>query len=329
MTCRDPAGIKIKEQAKVEQIQKQIDKKDNQLEDKGKALVYGAKYTLEQETNKTPTIVVSSRFLDLATLSLGNPSANDARIIKEISDNLLAESKIQLALTKEEADKYKKLHLDGELKFKKLENEIILIQKEKQLKINELELKNEKLEEVNAENAGKAAEYDKEHGFWQQFNIFSDIFSLIKKLFVLSIILGVGFIVFKVLEILFPALNILGVVFGGLGKIVMKFVPGITKTMGLVSSKVYGGFKGLVKATEDALRKIEEVDIESKLIINYPEDYKFTKLEVKNLLEQHSEAIENIIKEELKEHSNDEDRALVTKAKIDLGIKSEAKNIEI
>jgi len=344
MTCRKDAQIKYdKNVGLVDSTKKAIAKNETKIEDKGKAFVYGAKYANEQETNRTPAIDISSKFLDLAQISLGNPSLQDSILMRDITDNLLKEVKIKLELEKQRGDltekelkesnklisAYKKDIESANLQLNKFSNDIILLQKDKEILNNNLNKSLEKLDIVNKENADLAAKWQEENIWYKQLNPFTDLFSFFKKLFGWGIFLGIGFIIFKVLEIFFPALNILGVIFSPIVTCIKKFIPSAIKGASLISSKVYSGFKGLVKATEDALKKIEEMDIESKIIKNYPDDYKFTKTEVKTLLEQHSESIEAIIKEELKEHSTDEDRALVTKAKIDLGIKSEAKNIEI
>ena len=351
----------ITQKEKVEQVvndtKEKVEKLTTKIEDKGTAFVYGAKYSLSFETNKTHAINTSETFLNLATLTLGNPSVSDAKTIREITDNLLNKYKIDLEKAKQgqlnaelkvsqnedeikqikselkESEKreeaaIKKVEL-GNKTLTTIEKELILLQKDKELLEGTLNKKIKDLEEVNKENAQMAAQYQVDNSFWAKINPFNSLFDFVKKLFGWGLFLGVVFIVFKVLEIFFPGLNILSVIFGGIGKMVMKIVPGISKAMGLVSVKVSEGFKGLVKATEDSLRKIEQVDIESQIIKNYPDDYKFNKSEVKVLLEQLSEEIEKLIKEELKEHTDNDSRALVSKAKIDLGIKSETKNIEI
>lgn len=339
----------LKKEDKVEQTQKQIEAAEKKIENKGVSFLYGARLTLAQETNKTPHVVVSERFLDLATLSLGTPSISDAKIIDEISKGLIDEFKakieqekseslklriinsndrkeieslkLELKLAESSAEKYDKSHklaekllLSTEKNVSDLQEEIIKLGGK-----HESELK--KLQDLNHENAAKAAAWEEDNGFWQQFNIFKDIFSLIKKLAVISLIGGVLFIGFKVLEIFFPAFNILGTVFGGIVKMISKFVPAAKNAAGLVSDAVYSGFKNIVKATENALNIIENHDIESQLLKNYPTDYKFSTQEVKNLLIQHSEQIEKIIKDELKIHTDSDDKGLIHRTKVELNLK--------
>ena len=65
------------------------------------------------------------------------------------------------------------------------------------------------------------------------------------------------------------------------------------------------------------------------MIKDYPDDFKFDKKIVLNLLVKHSEKIEGILKEELKHQENDDTYSLLQKAKSDTGVKKTIKNIDI
>lgn len=337
--------------AKVVKTQKSIDEATVKLNDKSRAFVFGAVYSNHQETNRTPAIDVSLRFLDLATLTLGNPSVQDAQTIKEIADGLLEKAKIDLeqaradaanariaaAKSKSEAQAAKNDYNDAqtqleeskilkeaaEKKLTAFTGDVVKLQADKDSKIKTLEAQNVDLQKINDANAAKASQWDAENGFWASLNPLTDLFKFIKKLSVLTLVGGVLFGLFKILEIFFPELNLLGA-FGSVVVKVAKFiVPKAISGAGLVSSSVKTAFNGMVTATEKSLNVIENHDIESDLIANYPPDYKFSHDEVYKLLQDLSDKIQGIVKGNLVSSQADSTlTTLIQNAKIETGIKS-------
>ncbi|MEK6881117.1 MAG: hypothetical protein AABY22_15970, partial [Nanoarchaeota archaeon] len=186
-----------------------------------------------------------------------------------------------------------------------------------------------KLEKVNLDNAEKAKIFDSEHGFWQQFNIFSDILGLIKKLFVISMILGAGIILFRVVEIFVPGLSVVSSIFGMIIRCISKLFPAAKLAAGLVSDKVYAAFSHLVKANENIFEKLDKAPLEDELVSSFPDDKIFTKSEVKALLFQLTDKTIELFKAELNKHTDENSKALVRYAKADTGITNEKVSPEI
>ena len=298
-------------QKQEQKAEKAIEAKTDQITDKSKSFVFGAKYSNEKELVRTPAIDVSSRFLDLAQLTLGPPNLQDSITIRKIADELIDSYKA-------ETDEAKKAKIKAEKDLQAYVNQVVTLQKEKDGLVKVYQDKIEKLEKINQDNSVKAAQWDSENGFWQQFNIFSDIGKLIKKLFVLAIIGGLGFIVFHILEILFPGLKIISSILSLGGKIAMKFAPSIKNSLGLVSNNVYKTLKLTVTGLNSVFDKLKNYPIEQSLVQSYPEDYQFNKKEVISILESYSEQIEKMIKDELDKQNDATSRAIINVAKSDI-----------
>jgi hypothetical protein len=299
-----------------------VESKNTQIEDKGKSFVYGAKYSNSKETNRTPAIDVSARFLDLAQLTLGNPSIKDAAVVKEITDGLLAEADYKVKNAEEEKAK-------AEFKLSGLIKEVETLQNQKTNLQHQYELAVDKVRSEAEKNAAKARLYDEENSFWNQINPFHDLGKFFKKLVIWGVVLGFIFTAVRILEFVFPQFSILGAIAGGIGKLVFKIVPTATKAAGVVPKQIWDFSKKTVLSIENTLKALEYQDIESDLIKNYPETHKFEKKDVLQLLQLHSEKIEGMLKVELTQKYNEDDQAILNKAKINLGLKQQSENMVI
>lgn len=293
---------------RVQTAVQRVEKKQGEIEDKGRSFVFGAKYANEFETNRSPSINLSHDFLDLATMTLGPPSIKDAQTIQEITDSLL--NRTQKDLASAIADKTK-----AEKRLQDYVGQVVTLQNESaKLSANyERELAN--LRKISEVNAVKASQYDAENGFWQSLNPLSDLWKFVKKLFILSLIVGGLIIVFHVLEVFFPGLKIVSTIFGGITRLALKFSPQAKKFAGVVSDSVYKSLKSTVQGLDNVFDKLKNQPIEQSLIQNFPDSHQFNKKEVLNLLEQHSENLEKLIKDELDKLNDNQSRTIVNAIK--------------
>lgn len=298
-------------QKQEQKAEKAIEVKTEQIQEKSKSFVYGAKYSNEKDTNRTAYLDVSGRFLDLAQLTLGPANLQDSITIRKIADELIDSYKA-------ETEDAKKAKIKAEKDLQAYVNQVVILQKEKDGLVKVYQDKIEKLEKINEQNASKASQWDEENGFWQQFNIFRDIGKLIKKLFVLVIIGGLGFIIFHILEVLFPGLRIVSSILAFAGKIAMKLAPSIKSSLNLVSDNVLKTLKVTVKGLQSSFDKLKNHPIEQDLVQNFPDNYMFNKKEVLGLLEQLSLNIEKLIKTELDAQNDNSTRAVINVAKSEL-----------
>ena len=327
----------LAKQAKTEKAKQEIKVNLDKVTDKGKALVHGAGYAINLETNKTPPVQVAGELISHAQLTLGNPSLADAKKIEDIVDGLVQEVKaeniklkIQNTTNKLELDilktELKKADSEGKAARQKLnafEEQITKLQNNEDLLKKKYEGELDKLNKENLDNAEKAKNWDAEHGFWQQFNIFSDIVSLIKKLFVMSVIGGVLFITFKTLEVFFPAFSLVSGVFSVIIGVIKKIAPASLKMAGCVSTKVYDTLSQVVESNQSFMSTLKNMPIEDELIEKYPEDYKFDKKEVKELLLALTDKTLAELQKELDKNLNEETRGVVSYVKAASGIKAE------
>lgn len=302
--------------------EKLIDNNANDINEKGKSFVWGAGYALSHETNITPALDVGTRFIDLAQLTLGNPSFKDSLTIRAIVDDLLSKYQLDLATKEDEISKYKKQILKGEAALAQFSAQVVALEGDRDKLTEKYDLELDKARKVAGENAEKAAKFDSEHGFWQSFNIFSDIFSLMRKLLVLGLIIGALVIIFHILEIFFPGLGVVTYIFSLGGRIVQKFFPRAIDGAGFVTKKVLFGFQQVIKGIQDTRQILSKQNIEDKILEIYPYDKTFNKDEVKKLLIAHTDRIQEILEGKLKEHTDNESRILITQTKTDLGLKS-------
>lgn len=319
----------LNKQKQSEKAKLEITAAEKKIEDKGRAFLHAAEYTLNQETNKTPHVLVTGTFLNYATLSLGKPSINDAKIVEEISDGLVSgykaenlklrlessTNKIEIDILKSQLKTAESEAKAANSKLDKFTQDVVRLQNNEELLKKKYQNELDKLNEENLENAAKAAAWDDEHGFWEQFNIFKDVFGLIKKLFVISVIGGVLFVAFKTLEVFFPAFSLVSGIFSIMIGIIKKIAPAAIKSAGFVSNTALETVKHLVKSQDTIFKKLKNEDFELDLVKSYPDDYKFNKREVLELLYKLTDVTVDSIESTLKEVTNEKTKGVITLVK--------------
>ncbi len=311
-----------------------IDSQTSKIQDKGKAFVFAANYSNQQETNRTPAINTSARFLDLAQLTFGNPTVKDATTVKNIVDGLLFEknfnesilsnrlaiSESDISFYKKQSQIYKSKIDKAEDSLKSLTSDVINLQNEKVVLESKYKIKLEAVEKVNEQNADKAAKYDQENTFLNSINPFHDLAKLLKKLAILGTIGGLVIGAFRIAELFFPGLNIVGGFLGLIGKWIFKFAPKAKKMAGVVSSTVWDAFKVNVKALDSFFVSLSKGEIQGHILESIPNDAKLDKNEVSKLLDLYSDKVEIEIKNQLDKFHDEDSRGIVNLAKSDLGL---------
>lgn len=327
----------LKMQDRAAKAQKEIKLNTDRVTEKSKTLVHGAGYAINLETNKTPPVQVAGELISHAQLTLGNPSLADAKKIEDIVDGLVQEVKaeniklkIQNTTNKLELDilktELKKADSEGKAARQKLntfEEQITKLQNNEELLKKKYEGELDKLNKENLDNAEKAKNWDAEHGVLASLNPFTDLFSFIKKLFTLSIVCGVLFIAFRVLEIFIPSLSILSSIGSMIIGVVKKILPGAIQGAGLVGKSVLNTLSQVVQSNQSFMSTLKNMPIEDELIEKYPEDYKFNKKEVKELLLALTDKTLAELQKELDKNLNEETRGVVSYVKAASGIKAE------
>lgn len=324
-----PEKKKAKADQKIEAAAKKIEINDNQLEERGKSLVYGAAISIARETNRTPAVEITSKYIGLSQLTLGNPSVKDADIIRGITDDLFFQYNLKVAVKDDEIKEAKAKIAEGERKLAEFTQTIIELENSRDSLNKDYQSKLDAANKVNEKNAELAQKYNEIYGGINWLNPFAGLGHILKRLVFMGLGIGLIVILFKVAEIFYPALNIVGFVFGGIGKAVIKFAPRTKEFMGVVSSKVYDSFKATVKGLEQVKESLKKEDIESSLLAAFPADHLFEKKDVLELLQKHSEQILTIIKNNMDKNHDETTRAVVNYAKSDLGLEPVAKKVEI
>lgn len=324
-------------QEKSAKAKSEIELNKLKVTEKAKSFAHATVYTLTLETNKTPEIKTASEFARYTQLTLGNPSVEDARRIEDIADGLIKEARnenlklrIEASTNKVEID-----YLRSQIKATESEAKSARQKMEEfqemvgRLQLNEDKLKSKyegelsKLNKENLENAEKAKIFDNERGFLASLNPFTDLVNFVKKLFTLSIVCGLLFLAFKILEVFFPALNLLSMFGSMVIGVVKKILPGAIQGAGLVGKSVLNTLSQVVQSNQSFMKTLKEMPIEDDLIKSYPDDYIFEKKEVKELLLALTDKTLAELQKELDKNLNEETRGVVTYVKAASGIKDE------
>lgn len=319
----------LNKQKQTEKAKAEISIAEKKIEDKGRAFLHAAEYTLNQETNKTPYVQVTGTFLNYATLSLGKPSVSDAKIVEEISDGLISgyraenlklrlessTNKVEIDILKSQLKTAESEAKSANTKLDKFTQEVVRLQNNEELLKKKYEVELGKLEKQNQDNAAKAAAWDEDNSFLNSINPLHDLAKFFKKLFTLTVIAGILFIGFKVLEVFFPALSILS----GIGSmcigIVKKILPGAIKGAGLVSGQALEALKHVVQSNYSFMKTLRDKPIEDDLIEKYPDNYNFTKKEVKELLLALTDKTLEELEKELSKNTDETSRGFITTVK--------------
>ena len=261
----------------------------------------------------------------------------DAKKIEDIVDGLIQEIKaenlrlkIQNTTNKVELDilkvQLKKADSEGKEARGKLdafEGEIIKLQKNEEVLTTKYQGQLDKLQKENELNAAKANEWNEENSFINSINPLHDLAKFFKKLFTLSVVCGILFIGFKVLETFFPAFQLLSGVFSMIINVIKKIVPKAFETAGMVSSKVYDTLAQVIQSNQSFMKTLKDMPIEDELVEKYPDSYSFTKKEVKELLLSLTEKTLGELQRELDKNTTEHTRGIISYVKADTGIKAE------
>jgi hypothetical protein len=247
-----------------------------------------------------------------------------AKIAKEQAKNW----QDQADAAHKEAEKAKKEVALGEKKLSEFSGRVITLE-------NQLSYLNAQYEkdlgdarEIARKNAQKAGLYDAEHTFWKEINPFDDIWRGVKGLMGwVGVIFG-GWLLLRVLGIFFPAVRVADWIVGAGAKVAFKAAPYATKYAGVVGHGVWKGFKNVVQAIEHTFQRIENSRLEEEVLKPFPDGTTFSKDQVRTLLQQHTNHVLEVLLAELDEHHTEDSRALVHRAKVDMGIKPISKTDE-
>lgn len=334
-SCESHPGKRPDAQKAVTVAGKVVDSKKQEIISKGIAYVYAAGNALSKvpETNKAPEVVVGSRFIELAKLTLGPPSIEDAMKMDAIVDGLLKESKEAAALAqaraaesellaetyKKEAEVFRQQRIKAEKSLADFNGKVIILEKERGDLTKELQDRVEKLQNINDGIAAKADKWDEENSFWNSINPFYDLGKFFKKISVWALIIGLLFMIAKFGGVIFPALSgVTGVVdwfLGLVGKLVFRVSPSAKKSAGVVGDSVFSALEATVNGLEKSLDKIKNHPIEEDVLRFCPRTKMYNFNEVRDVLEQHSENILSIIKADLKEYHTFENRSVIKSVK--------------
>lgn len=319
----------LNKQKQSEKAKSEISVAEKKIEDKGRAFLHAAEYTLNQETNKTPYVQVTGTFLNYATLSLGKPSISDAKIVEEISDGLVSgykaeniklrlessTNKIEIDILKSQLKMAESEAKVANNKLDKFTQDVVRLQNNEELLKKKYEAELGKLEKENENNAAKAAAWDEDNSFLNSINPLHDLAKFFKKLFTLSIIGGILFIAFRVIEIFCPALGILSGGFSIVLNMFKKILPAAFKGAGLVSSQALEALKHVVQSNYSFMKTLKDKPIEDDLIEKYPDNYNFTKKEVKELLLALTDKTLEELEKELSKNTDETSRGFITTVK--------------
>lgn len=232
------------------ETKEKIDGVKNEIDEKGKAYVFGTGLALDRETNASPAVKIAKEFNDKAQVILGPPKVADAAEMQKIVGGLLSEQKKEREDARKREEK-----LIGEVAILNLEREKLRVE------LDKIQIQQAK---DNAENAEKAQKWDE----LQRKNFLKRFWGW------LTATLGVGGIV--ALIIFFPALlPVVARMFAwAIGK-----VPALAGAIGVAGTKV---FDGVVKGVG---RVRTELKLEEKLPLE--QQKKYTAAEVRQMLDDH------------------------------------------
>lgn len=211
--CQTPIGKFLGLSKKVETTKQDIAKNNDKLNNDVISYVYGADFALSLDKNPNIYSSTAKNMTDHALVISGPPSLSEVNRLKEIVNNLTSTNK--------------DLVLKGEKQLKEKDNEVIVLQKQNEELSNKLIKQEEKLKEVNQENANLASKWARVITiFWWSVWIIS-----------------AGFILSIIGKILPPPYNniaaILGIPIGFVVKLFIGLLPSIKESAGVVAAKLH------------------------------------------------------------------------------------------
>jgi hypothetical protein len=280
---------------KIEETKQKIDNKDKEIVDVGKKFTYAANYALSQDPTPNQYSKVAKEMTDRSLLATGNPSAEEAKELRNMVINLLSTNAY--------------LKAKGEIELAQHDKELSKLQ-------DQLETLQQKLDKAEHKELIVAKENSILAGKWSRLMFF------IKCIFWTVIVV----IVLRIVCLVLPEpYNNIGYLFdyivGGIAKAFFKLLPKAKEAAGVVGSDVKQAFNGVVKGVGNALNTLDKEDIESTVSSKIPNGTTVDSATVKKLLEEHSENIAEMLRNELKVNTAGS-RAVITQAQLDTGVKS-------
>jgi hypothetical protein len=221
------------------QVEKKIEKNDDETVKKGINYVYANKLALDADPSTNKYHHVESMMTDKALLTLGPPTMQDENAIRLMVSNLLSEDKAII--------------LKGEKQLAEMDAKVIYLQEQNSKLQDSLAKAEQKVLEVGKTNSGLAQKWaDLVRYFW----------------YVIYIIIA-GFVI-KILAAVVPPpynsiISIISLPLGLVIKGIKAFVPEATEAAGVIASKTY-------ENTQLALKHVVESIEEHKK--NNPEEAK-------------------------------------------------------
>jgi hypothetical protein len=235
ISCSTPIGKFFSASKKVEETKKEIVKNKSQIIEKAKTYAWSTDYILELNNQTNKYTELAKDFSRKTTETLGAPQMDEIIQMKEIISNLLSDQE--------------KLIIKGQKALKEKDLELAEIQSNIKDLQKTLEIKEEKLQVVNQENAKYANIIVKaKRWFWWGIWLFI-----------------VLFVINTIAHALPPPYNaigyIIGMPFGLFIKGVRALIPSATKFAGVVASKTYEetqkALNNVVVSIEEAKTKID------------------------------------------------------------------------
>lgn len=231
--CRSlPSERVAKAQQKVEQTKAQIQDKNDAIVDKTRGYIFGADFALSLDNNPNKYSTVAKDMTGRARLTLGDPSMEDATILRDIINNLLSTNQAIIV-------KGQKALAEKDSEVTALQNNIAVLQKT-------LEVKEQKSNAI-------ALEMSKLGDTWFK----------IKRVFYWVVwIIGIGLLFSVLSKVLPPPYNsiagIIYVPFGLLSKLIHALFPAAKQVAGVVASKTYEETKKAFTNVVDSIEQTKE-----------------------------------------------------------------------
>lgn len=254
VSCNTPMAKWFKAEKTVESTKKELIKTDDALMKNVMSYVYGADFTLSLSPTNRYTEVAKG-FTERALVAGGNPSMEETLRLRQIVLDLTSTNQQNI--------------IKGEKELAAKDSEVIKLQKRNDILEEQLVKQQEKLKQVNEENAQLATTWKKiTTGFWW-----------------IVWIIGIAFVISIIGKILPPPYNniaaIVGIPLGLIGKAIIGIVPSIKQSAGLVSADEHNNsqltLEKLVLSIEELKRTNPEAFSELEPILKNKTDSEITR----------------------------------------------------
>ncbi len=225
-----PSEKANKAEQKVEQVKHDIDKKDDILIENGRGYLYGSLYSMSLDPFPSIYTTVAKSLGERAQIAIGSPEMAEIIQLREIVNNLVSSNK--------------DLVIKGNKQLKDKDLEVVNLQQSINKLQDTLQVKEDKLKQINETNAGLA-----------------DKFVKLKSIFWWIVwIVGIGFVLTLLGKVL-PApysniIYLLALPFGILIKGIHALIPQAKEVAGVVGKEYKDGLEKIVVSLEDTKANI-------------------------------------------------------------------------